>query len=154
MPNGLVDPMVLVGEGADDFCETLGVGIVQNEQLRTESAKKDWVKAKRMLEMNQLEENRNGVNLNSRMDTVGGVAIDVSFETCYFLQYSILAPNWLCRGLCVKWRNFAEEIGSDGPFCAIWVSRLGGTAWTDLSGCFTLRLWRSVDQDGVGGSVG
>nr|CAD2153720.1 unnamed protein product [Meloidogyne enterolobii] len=65
--NGLIKPIVLVGKGANQYCEALNVGIVLNENLRTERAKRD-----RNLAMNRVFDNGNV----SRLDTTGGVFID------------------------------------------------------------------------------
>uniref|UniRef100_A0A915MHK0 Asparaginase n=1 Tax=Meloidogyne javanica TaxID=6303 RepID=A0A915MHK0_MELJA len=68
--NGLIKPIVLVGKGANQYCEAFNVGIVLNENLRTERAKRD-----RNLAMKRVFNNDN----ISRLDTTGGVFID-SFE--------------------------------------------------------------------------
>uniref|UniRef100_A0A914LJC6 Uncharacterized protein n=1 Tax=Meloidogyne incognita TaxID=6306 RepID=A0A914LJC6_MELIC len=65
--NGLIKPIVLVGKGANQYCEALNVGIVLNENLRTERAKRD-----RNLAMKRVFNNGNV----SRLDTTGGVFID------------------------------------------------------------------------------
>jgi len=67
--NGLIKPIVLVGKGANQYCEALNVGIVLNENLRTERAKRD-----RNLAMKRVFNNGNV----SRLDTTGAVFIDVS----------------------------------------------------------------------------
>jgi len=74
--NGLINPIVLVGKGANQYCEALNVGIVLNENLRTERAKRD-----RNLAINRVfnnEQNECSMNNISRLDTTGGVFIDVS----------------------------------------------------------------------------
>ncbi|CAK5088405.1 unnamed protein product [Meloidogyne enterolobii] len=72
--NGLIKPIVLVGKGANQYCEALNVGIVSNENLRTERTKRD-----RNLAINRvfnIEQNECSMNDVSRLDTTGGVFID------------------------------------------------------------------------------
>uniref|UniRef100_A0A914LHF2 Asparaginase n=1 Tax=Meloidogyne incognita TaxID=6306 RepID=A0A914LHF2_MELIC len=72
--NGLIKPIVLAGKGANQYCEALNVGIVLNENLRTERAKRD-----RNLAINRVfnnEQNECSMNNISRLDTTGGVFID------------------------------------------------------------------------------
>jgi hypothetical protein len=72
---------VLVGQGANNFCESLGLGIVdENSKLETAYAKRDYLLAKKMLQ----NQPKNGQaeqddELGARMDTVGGVAINVLY---------------------------------------------------------------------------
>lgn len=68
-PNGLIEPMILAGKGAEKFCLALSTGIIKNEQLRTENALRSHALATK-LHARFLED-------NLRLDTVGGVSINV-----------------------------------------------------------------------------
>ena len=71
-PNGLIAPMVLVGKGAEHYCEALSIGIVENNHLlRTEDALRNHTLAMKL-------HARDAQQGNGRLDTVGGVSINVS----------------------------------------------------------------------------
>jgi len=72
---GLISPMILAGYGADKFCSSLGVGIVENVELSTTRSQGDFALAKDSV---KYFEN------NYRLDTVGGVYINADglAESC------------------------------------------------------------------------
>ncbi|KAL7069631.1 hypothetical protein ACQ4LE_011209 [Meloidogyne hapla] len=72
--NGLIKPIILAGKGANQYCEALNVGIVLNENLRTEKSNQDRKLAMKRVFNNEQNEHVSGDS--SRLDTTGGIFID------------------------------------------------------------------------------
>lgn len=126
--NGLIQPVVLVGQGANNFCESLGLGIVdENSKLETAYAKRDYLLAKKMLQ----NQPKNGQaeqddELGARMDTVGGVAINLSNDHS---EAGVSSGGMLLK--CPGRIGHSTAFGS-----AIWAEQLGQTSIAiSLSGC-------------------
>ncbi|KAI3414305.1 hypothetical protein GPALN_011763 [Globodera pallida] len=118
---GLIQPMVLAGPGADKLCASLGIGVVPcNEQLRSDDAVKHFQRAKKLVASTASATSPNCLNLtdnNSRLDTVGGVAID---------------PNGVCEA-CVSSGGILLKregrLGHSAQFgAAIWAEQCAAAA--------------------------
>lgn len=76
----LIPPLVLAGNGADEYCKGLGVGIVhENGRLLTERTRADYEMAKESLCCSEKSQNQAEISVDGayRLDTVGGVSMTV-----------------------------------------------------------------------------